>query len=189
MTLDGLVLQDWQRAALARRLGVMFQPFMNYKLTARDNIAAGLGLAEADEANLARAARLGLAEELIAELPAGLDTRLSRHFVDGHDLSGGQWQRLAMARAYLNDEADILILDEPTAAMDPAAEAEFMQRPLDGKSVILISHRLSNLRHADQIIVLDKGKLIEMGSHDLLIAQGGLYAGLFDSQADPYRDV
>tara|TARA_R110002124_G_scaffold183669_3_gene351098 strand:+ start:509 stop:2341 length:1833 start_codon:yes stop_codon:yes gene_type:complete len=188
VTLDGLDLRHWQRAALSRRLGVMFQPAMNYKLTARDNIAAGMGLAETDEASLSRAARLGLADELIAELPAGLDTRLSRHFVDGHDLSGGQWQRLAMARAYLNEAADILILDEPTAAMDPAAEAEFMQRPLDGKSVILISHRLSNLRHADQIIVLDKGKLIEAGTHDALIAAGGLYADLFESQADPYRE-
>ncbi|WP_417491569.1 ABC transporter ATP-binding protein [Maricaulis sp.] len=186
--LDGLDLRQWQRAALSRRLGVMFQPFMNYKLSARDNIAAGLALAETDEARIMAAARLGLAEELIGELPAGLDTRLSRHFIDGHDLSGGQWQRLAMARAYLNDEADILILDEPTAAMDPAAEAEFMQRPLNGKSVILISHRLSNLRDADQIIVLDKGKLVEAGTHDALMALGGLYAGLFDSQADPYRE-
>tara|TARA_R110002096_G_scaffold79621_10_gene187178 strand:+ start:3664 stop:5496 length:1833 start_codon:yes stop_codon:yes gene_type:complete len=188
ITLDGLDLRQWQRGALARRLGVMFQPFMNYKLTARDNIAAGLALAETDEADILKAARLGLAEDLIAELPAGLDTRLSRHFIDGHELSGGQWQRLAMARAYLNESADILILDEPTAAMDPAAEAEFMQRPLDGKSVILISHRLSNLRTADQIIVLDKGRLIEAGNHDALIAAGGLYAQLFESQADPYRE-
>ncbi|WP_417471188.1 ABC transporter ATP-binding protein [Maricaulis sp.] len=186
--LDGLDLRQWQRAALSRRLGVMFQPFMNYKLSARDNIAAGLALAETDEARIMAAARLGLAEELIGELPAGLDTRLSRHLIDGHDLSGGQWQRLAMARAYLNDEADILILDEPTAAMDPAAEAEFMQRALNGKSVILISHRLSNLRDADQIIVLDKGKLVEAGTHDALMALGGLYARLFDSQADPYRE-
>ena len=188
VTLDGLDLRHWQRAALSRRLGVMFQPYMNYKLSARDNIAAGLALAETDEARIMEAARLGLAEDLIAELPAGLDTRLSRHFADGHDLSGGQWQRLAMARAYLNEQADILILDEPTAAMDPAAEAEFMQRPLDGKSVILISHRLSNLRTADQIIVLDKGKLIEAGTHDALVAAGGLYAQLFESQADPYRE-
>lgn len=188
VTLDGLDLRQWQRGALAKRMGVMFQPYMNYKLTARDNITAGLGLADADAAQLTRAAQLGLAEDLIAELPGGLDTRLSRHFVDGHELSGGQWQRLAMARAYLNEDADILILDEPTAAMDPAAEAEFMQRPLDGKSVILISHRLSNLRTADQIIVLDKGQLIEAGTHDALIAAGGLYATLFESQADPYRE-
>lgn len=188
VTLDGLDLRQWQRGALAKRLGVMFQPFMNYKLSARDNIAAGLGLAQTDETRIMEAARFGLADDLIAELPAGLDTRLSRHFIDGHDLSGGQWQRLAMARAYLNEEADILILDEPTAAMDPAAEAEFMSRPLDGKSVILISHRLSNLRTADQIIVLDKGKLIEAGTHDALIAAGGLYAQLFESQADPYRE-
>ncbi|WP_417483182.1 ABC transporter ATP-binding protein [Maricaulis sp.] len=188
VTLDGLDLRQWQHAALHRRLGVMFQPFMNYKLSARDNIAAGLALAEIDEADILKAARLGLAEELIGELPDGLDTRLSRHFIDGHDLSGGQWQRLAMARAYLNEQADILILDEPTAAMDPAAEAEFMQRPLDGKSVILISHRLSNLRGADQIIVLDKGRLIEAGTHDALVAMGGLYAELFESQADPYRE-
>jgi ATP-binding cassette, subfamily B, bacterial len=186
--LDGLDLREWQRPALARRLGVMFQPFMNYKLTARDNITAGRALADTTPEQLARAAELGLATDLIAELPAGLDTRLSRHFVDGHDLSGGQWQRLAMARAYINETADILILDEPTAAMDPAAEAEFMQRALDGKSVILISHRLSNLRTADQIIVLDKGKLIEAGSHDALVASGGHYAELFASQADPYRE-
>jgi ABC-type multidrug transport system fused ATPase/permease subunit len=186
--LDGLDLREWQRPALARRLGVMFQPFMNYKLTARDNITAGRALADTTPEQLARAAELGLATDLIAELPAGLDTRLSRHFVDGHDLSGGQWQRLAMARAYINETADILILDEPTAAMDPAAEAEFMQRALDSKSVILISHRLSNLRTADQIIVLDKGKLIEAGSHDALVASGGHYAELFASQADPYRE-
>ena len=117
---------------------------------------------------------------------AGTDTRLSKRFLDGLELSGGQWQRLAMARAFINEDADILILDEPTAAMDPAAEADVMARDLAGKSLILISHRLANLRPADTLLVLDKGRIAERGDHDTLMAKDGLYAELFRTQAEAY---
>lgn len=189
VTLDGLDLKDWNRAALRRRFGVMFQPHVNYKLTLRDNIAAGLGLGETDPDRLERAIGQGLAGDLVRDVPGGLDARLSRRYPDGLELSGGQWQRLAMARAHVNEDADILILDEPTAAMDPAAEAEFMQRDAGGKSLILISHRLANLRHADAILVLEKGRIAERGDHAALIARDGLYAGLFRLQAEPYRQA
>jgi ATP-binding cassette subfamily B protein len=187
--LDGLDLRDWSREALSSRISAMFQPHVNYKLSARDNIAVGIGLAAVGDADLERAAGQGLADELLASLPMGLETRLSKRFLDGTELSGGQWQRLAMARAYLNENADILILDEPTAAMDPAAEAEFMDRPRGNRSVILISHRLANIRRADQILLLDGGRLVETGDHASLIAQGGQYATLFASQANPYREA
>ncbi|MHA6289646.1 ABC transporter ATP-binding protein [Maricaulis sp. CAU 1757] len=187
VTLDGLDLADWDPACLARRFGVLFQPFTSYKMTARDNIAFGAGLSDAVGTDqLMRAADAGLARDLVEELPQGLDTRLSKRFLDGLELSGGQWQRLAMARAHVNEAADILILDEPTAALDPAAEAEFMARKESGRSVILISHRLANLRSADSIAVLDKGCLIEHGSHDELMAKGGLYAHMFATQSAPY---
>jgi ATP-binding cassette subfamily B protein len=187
VTLDGLDLTEWSREALTARISAMFQPNMNYKLSARDNIAVGLGLVDVDDIDLARAADAGMARELLDDLPRGLDTRLSKRFLDGTELSGGQWQRLAMARAYLNERADILILDEPTAAMDPAAEAEFMEQPRDGRSVILISHRLANIRRADQILMLEGGRLIESGDHAALIAAAGHYARLFETQAVPYR--
>ena len=129
-----------------------------------------------------------LAAPLIADLPRGLDTNLSRQFLDGRELSGGQWQRLALARAMLRSGAETLILDEPTAALDPAAEAEFLQSAAaPGRTVILISHRLSNLQYADRIVVLDKGRIVEDGDHAALLAAGGLYKSLFDKQAGFYR--
>ncbi|WP_300542284.1 ABC transporter ATP-binding protein [Maricaulis sp.] len=187
VTLDGLDLKHWNGAALRARIGAMFQPHVNYKLTLKDNIAAGAGLAEPDPGRLDRAIERGLATDLVRDLPGGLEARLSKRFLDGLELSGGQWQRLAMARAHLNETADILILDEPTAAMDAAAEAEFMARDLGGKSLILISHRLANLRSADVILVLEKGRIAECGEHDALIAAGGVYADLFETQAEAYR--
>ena len=186
--LDGQSIAQWDRASLGRRIGAMFQPFTRYKLSARDNIAAGLGLTAIDDKDLFEAAESGLAKDLIHDLPAGLDTRLSKRFLDGRELSGGQWQRLAMARAFVNKQADILILDEPTAAMDPLAEAEFMTRDFGDKTCILISHRLSNIRQADLILVLDEGRLIETGTHETLMLKGGLYARLFHTQAENYKN-
>jgi ABC-type multidrug transport system fused ATPase/permease subunit len=189
VTLDGTDVHDWEPDALRARMGVLFQPFVRYKMTARDNIAMGRGLREGNDKDLLAAAEAGVASDVLDELPEGLDTRLSRRFLDGRELSGGQWQRLALARAMLRDRADILILDEPTAAMDAAAEAEFIRtaeaREFD-RTVVLISHRLANLRHADQILVLDAGRLVESGTHASLIESGGLYAELFEAQAAPY---
>jgi len=187
--LDGLDLQEWDAAALRERMGVLFQPFVRYKMTARDNIAMGEGLAGVEDARLLEAAARGQAAELIEDLPDGLDTRLSKRFVGGRELSGGQWQRLALARAMLRDRADILILDEPTAAMDAAAEAEFLASAHTrsrARTLMLVSHRLANLRHADRIIVLDRGRLVESGTHDELMAARGLYHDLFTTQAEPY---
>lgn len=188
VTLDGLDLTRWDPVALAGRVGVMFQPHVNYKLSVRDNVEAGTGLRELPPEAMERALAAAQAGELVAGLPDGVETRLSKRFAEGVELSGGQWQRLAMARAHANEHADILILDEPTAALDAEAEAAFMARPLAlGRSLILISHRLSNLRTADQIILLEGGRIAEAGDHATLIGQAGSYAALFDLQADPYR--
>ncbi|WP_291893112.1 ABC transporter ATP-binding protein [Maricaulis sp.] len=185
--LDGTDLADWDREALARRFGVLFQPSTNFKMTARDNIEVGVGLAPMSDEALARATELGLADEVIADLPEGYNSRLSKRFVDGIEMSGGQWKRLALARAYANPDADCVILDEPTAALDANAEAELLKRPRDGTGLIIISHRLSNLRPTDQIIMLEKGRLIEQGDHDALVEKGGAYATMFNVQAKAYR--
>jgi len=188
VTLDGLALSEWDPEALGRRIGVMFQPHVNYKLSVRDNVEAGVGLSPLAPDAMDRALAAGLAAEFVAAMDRGVDTRLSKRFAEGVELSGGQWQRLAMARAHANEASDILILDEPTAALDAEAEAAFMARPLAaGRSLILISHRLSNLRSADRIILLDRGQLLEAGDHDTLMEKGGAYAELFKLQADPYR--
>ncbi|MAK64132.1 MAG: ABC transporter [Maricaulis sp.] len=187
VTLDGLDLADWQPAALCRRMGVLFQPHVNYKLSLRDNILAGVGWRDAKDEQIEAALDAGLVRSVVEDVPGGLEARLSKRFPEGVELSGGQWQRLAMARALVNDTADILILDEPTAALDPAAEAAFLGEQRPGQSLILISHRLSNLRGADSILVLDKGRVAASGDHDSLMAAGGLYAELFDLQAEAYR--
>ncbi len=187
--LDGLELKDWSPEALYARTAVLFQPFQRYRMTAGDNIAMGKGLRETDPDALREAAVKGLALPVLDDLPHGLDTRLSRQFLDGRELSGGQWQRLALARAMLRTEAKTLILDEPTSALDPAAEGEFIAAAAaDKRTTILISHRLANLRSADLILVLEKGKVVERGTHDALLTQGGRYKTLFEGQAEFYRD-
>jgi ABC-type multidrug transport system fused ATPase/permease subunit len=167
----------------------MFQPHVNFKFSVRDNVEAGIGLSAMSADEMERSLESGFASELVDGLESGIETRLSKRFPEGVDLSGGQWQRLAIARAHANADADILILDEPTAALDAEAEAAFMARPMGpGRSLILISHRLSNLRTADRIILLKKGQILEAGSHESLMNLGGLYAEMFALQAQPYRE-
>ncbi len=189
--LDGTDLRDWHLESLRRRIGMLFQGFKRYKLTAGENIAAGDRLRAGAETELAQAARLGLADELIAELPAGLATHLGKHRDDGRELSGGQWQRLALARAFMRQQADILILDEPTSALDAATEAGLFAhvREVAGERMaVIISHRLATIRFADHILVLDGGRVVEQGTHDSLVADGGLYARMFRLQAAGYRE-
>jgi len=190
--LDGLPIDEWGTSTLFARTAAVFQPSQRYSLTAGENIAMGEGLRVEDRARWAAAAEAGLAGPVLADLPDGLDTKLSRQFLDGRELSGGQWQRLALARAMLRKGADTLILDEPTAALDPAAEADFVQtlREKDG-TLIVISHRLSTLRWCDQIVVLEKGRIVQSGSPAQLASTPGAYRDLFREQAEFYggKDV
>lgn len=186
--LDGTPLEAWEPGALAARTALLFQPFQRYAFTARDNVAMGQGLRPVDDASVEAAIDAGLAREVVDDLPGGLDTELSRQQLDGVELSGGQWQRLALARAMLRTDADTLILDEPTSALDPEAEAQLIDSVgAAGKTVILISHRLSNLRAAQRIIVLQKGEIAEQGTHGELLEADGAYARLFAAQAGFYN--
>lgn len=186
--LDGAPLQDWDRDALFKRSAALFQPFQRYAFTARDNITSGLGLEPVEDGVVERAAERGLADAVIQALPDGLDTQLSRQQLDGHELSGGQWQRLAIARAMVRSGADVLLLDEPTSALDPDAEAALIEEVArSGATLVLVSHRLSNLRAVERIIVLDGGRIVEEGTHDSLLQAQGRYADLFAKQAGFYR--
>ena len=188
--LDGSDLREWDVATLRRRIGVIFQDFVRYQLKVGENLGAGDVEAFADEARWQEAAERGLADEFIRSMPGGYHTQLGRWFKGGQELSGGQWQKIALARAYMRESADILVLDEPTAAMDAAAEAavyaDFRKHRQD-KMTILISHRFSTVRAADQILVIDGGDVIERGNHASLMAQNGRYARLFRLQAEGYR--
>ncbi len=187
---DGLDVAAWDAATLRRRIGVIFQDFVRYQLTVGENIGAGDDRAYDDRGRWADAAEKGLAAPVIAELPAGFDTQLGKWFKDGRELSLGQWQKVALARAFMRKDADILVLDEPTASMDAAAEVaifdRFRERTKD-QIAIVISHRFSTVRMADRIVVLDGGKVVEHGSHDELVAMGGRYATLFRLQARGYQ--
>ncbi len=187
--LDGQDLRAYDLDQLRGAMGVIFQDFVRYNLTAADNIAVGRIEAREDRARIVEAARRGLADEVIAGLPAGYDQMIGKRFRNGVELSGGEWQKLAIARAYMRD-AQVLILDEPTAALDARAEVEVFQRFKElsaGRSAILISHRFSSVRMADRILVLGGGKVEASGTHAELIAQGGRYAELFELQAAGYR--
>ncbi|MFG6176048.1 ABC transporter ATP-binding protein [Halomonas sp. THAF12] len=188
--LDGSDLRDWDLAVMRRRVGVIFQDFVHYQLKVGENLGAGDVAAFEDEARWQQAARRGLAEDFIADMPGGYHTQLGRWFKGGQELSGGQWQKVALARAYMREEADILVLDEPTAAMDAAAEAavyaDFRDHARD-KMTVLISHRFSTVRAADQILVINDGRILERGDHDSLMELDGRYAGLFRLQAQGYR--
>jgi len=188
--LDGLDLQKWDGDALRRRIGVIFQDFGRYQFPVGENIGAGDVDHFEDRQRWRDAAAKGMAHEFITQLPRQYDTQLGKWFKDGRELSGGQWQKIALARAFMRDRADILVLDEPTATMDAAAEAAVFEHFRDlsrGKMTILISHRFSTVRMADQIVVLDRGSIVEQGSHAKLMAQNGQYAYLFSLQAEGYR--
>jgi ATP-binding cassette, subfamily B, bacterial len=188
--LDGLDLGDWDEASLRQRIGVIFQDFARYQLNVGENIGAGDVRYFEDEARWALAAELGMAMPFIEALPGGFSAQLGKWFKQGRELSGGQWQKIALARAFMRSEADILVLDEPTAAMDAAAEAtifEHFRGLTRNRIAILISHRFSTVRMADQIVVIDGGEIVERGSHDELMALDGHYARLFSLQARGYR--
>jgi len=187
--LDGIDLREYDLEDLHREIGVIFQDFMRYEMTARENIAVGRVENIDDLELLQSAARKSLADHTIERLPQGYEQMLGRRFEQGVDLSGGEWQKVALARAYLRD-AQLLILDEPTAALDARSEYEVFQRFSEltaGKMAFFISHRFSTVRSADRILVLENGKIAEEGTHDQLARLGGRYAEMFEMQASSYR--
>jgi ATP-binding cassette subfamily B protein len=187
--LEGRDLREYDVESLRRHVGVIFQDFFRYDFPLRENIAVGDIERLLDQPAIVAAAERGLADSVAARLAHGFDQLLGRRFEGGVDLSGGEWQKVALARAYLRD-SDLLILDEPTAALDARAEYQVFQRFAEltvGRMAVLISHRFSTVRMADRILVLRGGELIEEGSHDELLAMGGLYAELFQLQAAGYR--
>ena len=187
--LDGHDLKEYDLFELRRNIGVIFQDFVRFHLTAADNIAVGSIDARADRERIVRAAERSLADQVIGKLPEGYEQLIGKRFKTGIDLSGGEWQKIAIARAYMRD-AQVLILDEPTAALDARAEFEVFQRFKElsaGKTAVLISHRFSSVRMADRIVVLGDGRVEAAGTHAELLAQGGRYAELFELQAAGYR--
>jgi len=187
--LDNIDLREYDLADLHAEIGVIFQDFMRYEMTARENIAVGRVELEHAQEEIDYAAEKSLASEVVAKLSDGYDQMLGRRFDGGVDLSGGEWQKFALARAYLRD-AQLLILDDPTASLDARSELEVFGRFAElttGKMALLISHRFSTVRMADRIVVLEGGRLVEEGSHDKLLALGGRYAGMFEMQAASYR--
>ncbi|UBF26314.1 ABC transporter ATP-binding protein/permease [Kovacikia minuta CCNUW1] len=188
--LDGLDLQTWDVAVLQRRIGVIFQNFVRYQFIVGENVGVGDVEYLDDAPRWEIAAQKGTAYPFIEEMPEGFQTQLGKWFKGGRELSGGQWQKVALSRAFMRSQADILVLDEPTSAMDAEAEVQIFDRfraMTEQQMAILISHRFSTVRMADQIIVLSNGELIEQGTHEALLAAGGRYARLFSLQAAGYR--
>ena len=186
---DGVDLREFATADLRQHIGAIFQDFLRYSFSAADNIAVGQIEASGDRQRVVKSAEQSLADPVIRRLPEGYDQMLGRVFAKGHDLSGGEWQKIAIARAYMRN-AEIIILDEPTAALDARAEAEVFQRfknLAEGTTAVLISHRFSTVRMADRIVVLAEGHVVEAGTHAELMAEGGRYAELFELQAAGYR--
>ena len=187
--LDGQDLKDYSLEELRKAISVIFQDYVRFQMTAAENIAVGNIWKKEDRPIIEYAAEKSLADQVITRLDKGFDQLLGRRFEGGVDLSGGEWQKVALGRAYMRD-AQLLILDEPTAALDARAEYEVFQRFSDlttGKTAVLISHRFSTVRMADRILVLEKGRKLELGSHEELLALDGTYAELFNLQAQGYQ--
>jgi ATP-binding cassette subfamily B protein len=187
--LDGHDLREYDLFELRRNVGVIFQDFVRFHLSAADNIAVGRIDAREDRARIERAARASLADEVVSKLPQGYEQVIGRRFRSGVELSGGEWQKIAIARAYMR-EAQVLILDEPTAALDARAEYEVFQRFKElsrARTTVLISHRFSSVRMADRIVVLGDGRVEAIGTHAQLMEQGGRYRELFELQAAGYK--
>ncbi|MEH2397106.1 ABC transporter ATP-binding protein [Nostoc sp.] len=188
--LDGLDLQEWDVDVLRRRIGVIFQNFVRYQFTVGENIGVGDVEHLENKTNWQTAAQKGMAQSFIDQLPQSFQTQLGRWFKEGQELSGGQWQKIALSRAFMRSQADILVLDEPTSAIDAQAEFEIFNHfraITQNQMVLLISHRFSTVRMADKILVIENGEVIEQGTHKELLQLGGRYAKLFLLQAAGYQ--
>ena len=187
--IGGVDLRDMDPEVLRNRIGVLFQDYASYELTVRENVLMGRPGAPTNDELVMEALRDSKSEWLVKKMPNGLDSKVGRLFEGGHDLSGGEWQRLALARIMYRS-ADIWILDEPTSSLDPEAEAGIfaeLKENLKGRIGIVISHRFSTVRIADRIAVIRDGKISEIGSHEELLKAGGTYSRLFEIQAAGYR--
>ena len=189
ITLDGLPLSEWNEGVLHQRIGVIFQDFVRYQLSVGENIGVGDSRHINDRSLWGEAATKGMAAPFIDKMPAGYATRLGRWFTGGRELSSGQWQKVALSRAFMRQDARVMVLDEPTSAMDAEAEAEIFGRVRSlaaDQMAILISHRFSTVRMADHIVVLEEGRIVESGDHATLLANNERYARLFSLQAAGY---
>ena len=187
--MDGYDLREYNLAELRKQVGVIFQDYLRYQMTVSQNIAVGDISEKENKELIIHSARQSLADLLIQKLPGKYDQPLGKRFNQGVELSGGEWQKIALARAYMKD-AQLFILDEPTSALDARAEYEVFQRFSEltkGKTAVLISHRFSTVRMADRILVLDKGEILEEGSHEELLNKKNRYAELFNLQAMGYQ--